>query len=217
MDHREVLVRGGEVLDGTGAAAVRADVRVRDGRIVEVGPNLRPDGAESFDASGAVVAPGFIDSHAHTDPQVFWDPAIDPDPLHGVTTMLVGNCSLSLYPVSDATRGDIADLFSYIEDVPRHLFDDCVPWTWTDYAGYRDRGQCHWHRDQPRRTGRTQPDPARRHGCGRVDPGGDRRRAGRHGYPPRAGHGRRGLGSVDVAARRRRPRPCGALAGCRRR
>src|SRR5579863_5730672 len=84
MDDREVLVRGGEVLDGTGAAAVRADVRVRDGRIVEVGPNLSPDGAESFDASGAVVAPGFIDSHAHTDPQVFWDPAIDPDPLHGV-------------------------------------------------------------------------------------------------------------------------------------
>jgi len=139
MDHREVLVRGGEVLDGTGAAAMRADVRVRDGRIVEVGPNLRPEGAESFDAAGAVVAPGFIDSHAHTDPQVFWDPAIDPDPLHGVTTMLVGNCSLSLYPVSDATRGDIADLFSYIEDVPRHLFDDCIPWTWTDYAGYRDR------------------------------------------------------------------------------
>ena len=53
-----------------------------------------------FDASGAVVTPGFIDTHAHTDPQVFWDPAIDPDPLHGVTTMLVGNCSLSLYPVS---------------------------------------------------------------------------------------------------------------------
>jgi N-acyl-D-amino-acid deacylase len=139
MTDRDVLLRGGEVLDGTGAPAVRADVRVRDGRIVDVGPNLHPDGAESFDASGAIVAPGFIDSHAHTDPQVFWDPTIDPDPLHGVTTMLVGNCSLSLYPVSDATRDDLADLFAYIEDVPRYLFDDCVPWTWSDYAGYRDR------------------------------------------------------------------------------
>ena len=139
MGDRDVLVRGGEVLDGTGAEAVAADVRVRGGRIVEVGPNLRADGSDEFDASGAVVAPGFIDSHAHTDPQVFWDATLDPDPLHGVTTMLVGNCSLSLYPVSDETRGDIADLFAYIEDVPRHLFDDCVPWTWSDYAGYRDR------------------------------------------------------------------------------
>ena len=69
---------------------------------------------------------------------VFWDPALDPEPLHGVTTMLVGNCSLSLYPVDEGTRGQLADLFSYIEDVPRHLFDDCVPWTWSDYAGYRD-------------------------------------------------------------------------------
>ncbi len=139
MTGRELLVRGGEVLDGTGAPAVRADVRVRDGRIVEVGPGLDSGVGEIFDASGAVVAPGFIDTHAHTDPQVFWDPTIDPDPLHGVTTMLVGNCSLSLYPVSDATRGDLADLFAYIEDVPRYLFDDCVPWTWSDYAGYRDR------------------------------------------------------------------------------
>jgi N-acyl-D-amino-acid deacylase len=135
----ELLLRGGEVLDGTGAPAVRADVRVRGGRIVEVGPELRPEGGSSFDASGATVAPGFIDTHAHTDPQVFWDPTVDPDPLHGVTTMLVGNCGLSLYPVSDATRGAISDLFAYIEDVPRHLFDECVPWTWSDYAGYRDR------------------------------------------------------------------------------
>ena len=52
--------------------------------------------------------------------------------------MLVGNCSLSLYPVTDATRGEVSDLFAYIEDVPRHLFDDAVPWTWSDYAGYRD-------------------------------------------------------------------------------
>jgi N-acyl-D-amino-acid deacylase len=135
---RDVLIRGGDLVDGTGAPARRADVRVRDGRIVEVTPDLRPDGEATVDASGALVAPGFIDTHAHTDPQVFWDPALDPEPLHGVTTMLVGNCSLSLYPVNETTRAEVADLFAYIEDVPRHLFDDRVPWTWTDYAGYRD-------------------------------------------------------------------------------
>jgi N-acyl-D-aspartate/D-glutamate deacylase len=134
----DVLIRGGQVVDGTGAPPMRADVRVRGGRIAEVAPDLRPDGEDELDASGAYVTPGFIDTHAHTDPQVFWDPALDPEPLHGVTTMLVGNCSLSLYPVDEGTRGQLADLFSYIEDVPRHLFDDCVPWTWSDYAGYRD-------------------------------------------------------------------------------
>jgi len=135
---RDLIIRGGEVIDGTGAPRVRADVRVRDGRIAEVGLDLRVDGATEIDASGAVVTPGFIDTHAHTDPQMFWDSSLDPEPLHGVTTMLVGNCSLSLFPVNDSTRGDISDLFAYIEDVPRHLFDDSVPWTWTDYAGYRD-------------------------------------------------------------------------------
>ena len=133
-----LLLRGGEVIDGTGAEAKRGDVRVRDGRIIEIGPELTPDGESEIDAAGAAVAPGFIDTHAHTDPQVFWDPYVDPEPLHGVTSMLVGNCSLSLYPVNENTRGDIADLFSYIEDVPRHLFDDSVPSTWSDYAGYRD-------------------------------------------------------------------------------
>jgi len=135
-DH--LLVRGGTVVDGTGAPGRRADVRVRGNRIDEVGSDLAVDGATEIDASDALVTPGFIDTHAHTDPQVFWDPYIDPDLLHGVTTMLVGNCSLSLYPAPERTRSDIADLFAYIEDVPRHLFDDEVPWTWSAYAGYRD-------------------------------------------------------------------------------
>lgn len=138
MSDGDLLIRGGQVVDGTGAPAVEADVRVRGGRIAEVAPGLVPDGERTVDAGGAYVTPGFIDTHAHTDPQVFWDPALDPEPLHGVTTMLVGNCSLSLFPVTERTRDEIADLFSYIEDVPRHLFDDAVPWTWTDYAGYRD-------------------------------------------------------------------------------
>src|SRR5215207_3861060 len=138
MSDQNVLIRGGHVVDGTGAERRRADVRVRAGRIVEITADARPEGESVFDADGALVTPGFIDTHAHTDPQVFWDRTLDPDPLHGVTTMLVGNCSLSLYPASPETRGAISDLFAYIEDVPRHLFDDCVPWTWNDYAGYRD-------------------------------------------------------------------------------
>ena len=137
MDNN-VLIRGGDVVDGTGAPAGRADVRVRAGRIVEVGPGLTPDGEAEIDAAGALVTPGFIDTHAHTDPQVFWDPSLDPEPLHGVTSMLVGNCSLSLFPANETTRTDVADLFAYIEDVPRYLFDDNVPWPGNAFGGYRD-------------------------------------------------------------------------------
>jgi N-acyl-D-amino-acid deacylase len=134
----DLLVRGGTVVDGTGGPSRRADVRVRAGRIVEVGERLAPDGERELDAGGAVVAPGFIDTHTHLDPQVFWDPACDPQPQHGVTSALVGNCSLSLYPVTDDRRHEIADLFAFVEDVPVEALTDHVPWTWSDYAGYRD-------------------------------------------------------------------------------
>jgi N-acyl-D-amino-acid deacylase len=134
----DIIIRGGTVVDGTGGAPFEADVRVRAGQIVEIGPSLAPDGEEQLDAAGCVVAPGFLDMHTHFDAQLFWDPACDPNSQHGVTTALVGNCSLSLFPVNDAQRGPIADMFSYVEDIPLEALTNNVPWTWTDYAGYRD-------------------------------------------------------------------------------
>src|SRR5580704_11857694 len=101
---RDLLVCGGTVVDGTGGAPRPADLRVRDGVIVEVGTGLRPDGETVIDAGGAFVAPGFIDSHTHYDPSLWWDPLVDPMPQHGVTTVVTGNCSLSLTPVRAADR-----------------------------------------------------------------------------------------------------------------
>ena len=86
----DLLVRGGTLVDGTGARATRADVRVRDRVIVETGANLEPDGEPQIDAGGAIVAPGFIDCHTHYDPSVWWDPLVDPMPQHGVTTVVTG-------------------------------------------------------------------------------------------------------------------------------
>lgn len=134
----DLLIRGGTVIDGTGAPGVRADVRVKAGVIVEVGADLAPAGEPEIDATGCSVTPGFIDGHAHVDPSVFWDPACDPSPQHGVTTMLAGNCSLSLFPLRPEHRADAAQLFSVIEDVPLRALQEAVPWTWTGYDGYRD-------------------------------------------------------------------------------
>ena len=134
----DLLVRGGTLIDGSGAPERRGDLRIRGGRIAEIGRALAPEGEAEVDAAGAVVVPGFIDTHTHLDPQMFWDPACDPNPQHGVTTALVGNCSLSLFPVNDEQRHAIADVFAFVEDVPIEAFETAVPWDWQDYAGYRD-------------------------------------------------------------------------------
>jgi N-acyl-D-aspartate/D-glutamate deacylase len=133
-----VLVRGGTVVDGTGAPGYASDVRVRHGVIVEIGRGLRPDGEVGLDADGAVVTPGFIDNHTHFDPSLFWDPFCDPMPQHGVTSVLIGNCSLSLAPMRADLRDGMSEVFSYIEDIPLPAFRDDVPWGWESYAEYRD-------------------------------------------------------------------------------
>jgi N-acyl-D-aspartate/D-glutamate deacylase len=134
----DLLVRGGRVLDGTGAPAQAADVRIRDGVIVEVAPGLRPDGEQVLDADGASVAPGFIDVHTHYDGAMWWDERVDPMPQHGVTTMVTGNCAISLAPVTNRDRASLVDMFCYIEDLPTEPVANAVPWTWSSWGEFRD-------------------------------------------------------------------------------
>lgn len=138
MTERRLLVRGGTVLDGSGGPPVAADVLAVDGRIAEVGPGLDATGARVLDAGGAYVAPGFIDTHTHLDPQLFWDRGCDPMPQHGVTTVLIGNCSLGLAPVRPEAIDELSTLFCYIEDMPRAAFALGIPWSWERYPEYRD-------------------------------------------------------------------------------
>src|SRR5947199_3115803 len=113
----DLIIRGGTVVDGTRRDRYKADVRIRDAVIAEIGSDLSasPDD-RIIDARGAFVTPGFIDSHTHFDPSLFWDPACDPMPQHGVTTVLSGNCSLSMAPLRQDHRGQLSRMFSYIED-----------------------------------------------------------------------------------------------------
>jgi N-acyl-D-aspartate/D-glutamate deacylase len=136
MDYN-LLIRGGRVVDGSGLPGYQADVGVKDGRIAEVG-RLRGSAARTIDAAGLVVAPGFIDHHTHLDAQVLWDPYGTAEPFHGVTSVVMGNCGLTLAPAKEDDRDNIVKSFVRVEAIPRIALEVGVPWRWHTYGEYLD-------------------------------------------------------------------------------
>ncbi len=134
-----ILISGGTVVDGTGAPAVRADVRVRNGVIAEVGQNLAAQSGERvFDATGCLVTPGFIESHTHYDGVMWWQPDLDPLPGYGATTVVIGNCGFGTAPASDdsVVREEMVKIFAFFEDMPLQPFFDTVSWDWRGWGEY---------------------------------------------------------------------------------
>src|SRR5947209_7641796 len=130
----QLVIKGGTVVDGTGAPGVVADVAIDGGRITEVGPNLKGD--KVLDASGQVVAPGFIDIHTHYDAQVFWDPQLTPSCFHGVTTVVAGNCGFSIAPTRAEHRDLIARTLENVEDMDVEALRVGVPWDFASFPEY---------------------------------------------------------------------------------
>jgi N-acyl-D-amino-acid deacylase len=130
----DLVIRGGKVVDGTGAPAVRADVGIADGRVVSIGPKL--EGERTLDASDHVVAPGFIDIHTHYDAQVFWDPALTPSCFHGVTTVVAGNCGFSIAPTREEHHEVIARTLENVEDMNFDTLSAGIPWDFSTFAEY---------------------------------------------------------------------------------
>ena len=133
----DLVIKGGTVVDGSGAPGFAADVGIRDGRIVAIG-DVRDKARQTLDAEGHVVAPGFVDGHTHMDAQVFWDPIGSCSCYHGVTSVVMGNCGFTLAPC----REDEADLvfrnLERAEDIARDAMLAGIRWRWETYPEYLD-------------------------------------------------------------------------------
>jgi len=134
------LIKGGLVVDGTGAPAYRADVRVRGDKIVEIAPGLvRGQREREIDARDCYVTPGFIETHNHFDAPMWWMPTMDPMPAYGVTTSVNGLCGFSAAPVHNDPdiRKEMVDIFSFFEDIPQKPFLKELPWDWRSWSEYK--------------------------------------------------------------------------------
>ena len=133
----DIVIRNGDIVDGTGADPVPGDLAIDDGVISAVG-NVEGKGNEEINAEGHVVTPGFVDLHTHLDAQIGWDPLMTPVSWHGVTTALMGNCGVTFAPCKPSDRDLLAGMMETVEDIPKHAILTGLPWTWEDYGGYLD-------------------------------------------------------------------------------
>jgi N-acyl-D-aspartate/D-glutamate deacylase len=134
----DVRIVGGSVVDGTGAPRRRADIGIRDGRIVAIG-DVDDDATRTIDAGGLVVTPGFVDIHTHYDAQAFWDPGLTPSSLHGVTTVVGGNCGFTIAPLESSEADFLMRMLARVEGMPLESLQAGVPWDWRSFGEYLDR------------------------------------------------------------------------------
>lgn len=133
----DLLLRGGTVVDGTGAPARVADVAIDGDRIAAIGASLGP-ARRTIDATGRLVTPGFVDLHTHLDAQIGWDPLATSSCWHGVTSIVMGNCGVTFAPVRRTDHRWLAELMESVEDIPAETILSGLPWDWESYGEYLD-------------------------------------------------------------------------------
>ena len=133
----DFVIRGGELIDGTGKAAFCGDLAIDGDTITAIGAVAEP-GKRELDARGLAVTPGFVDIHTHLDAQIAWDPLLTPLSWHGVTSALLGNCGVTFAPVRPGDAPTLAGMMETVEDIPRRAILEGLPWNWEGYGGYLD-------------------------------------------------------------------------------
>ena len=136
----DVVIKGGRIYDGSGLPSYFGDVAINGDRIVEVG-RINDSARRVVNAEGLAVAPGFIDFHTHMDAQLLWDPLATSSCFHGVTTLIPGNCGLSLAPCRAQDRDNLIGSFVRVEAMPSQVLRQAVKWEWTSFPQYLDRLQ----------------------------------------------------------------------------
>ncbi len=136
MPH-DLVIRGGKIVDGTGAEPFIGDLAIDNNEIVAVG-DVSESGTKEIDATGHIVTPGFIDGHTHLDAQIAWDPMVTPSTNHGVTTVLLGNCGVTFAPCKPEHREKLAGMMETVEDIPKHAIMSGLSWNWDQYGDYLD-------------------------------------------------------------------------------
>ena len=133
----DLIIRGGKVVDGSGAASRTADLAIDQGWIVEVG-SVDGTGRREIDADGALVVPGYVDIHTHYDGQATWDDELAPSSWHGVTTVVAGNCGVGFAPVRAEHHDRLIELMEGVEDIPGTALHEGLEWTWESFGEYLD-------------------------------------------------------------------------------
>ncbi|MFL0356378.1 amidohydrolase family protein [Erythrobacter sp. GH1-10] len=133
----DLIIRGGTIVDGTGAERFTGDVAIKDGLIAQVG-EITSDTAEEIDATGKVVAPGFVDIHTHYDGQATWDQEMAPSSWHGVTTVVMGNCGVGFAPAKPDRHEWLISLMEGVEDIPGTALSEGITWDWETFPEYLD-------------------------------------------------------------------------------
>jgi N-acyl-D-amino-acid deacylase len=133
----DIVIRGGTIIDGTGAPSYAGDVAIAGERIAAVGGKQGP-GRREIDATGLLVTPGWVDAHTHYDGQAMWDPLISPSCWHGVTTALFGNCGVGFAPVRAQHRAALIDLMEGVEEIPGVVLADGLTWEWESFPDFLD-------------------------------------------------------------------------------
>ncbi|HMJ98507.1 MAG TPA: amidohydrolase family protein, partial [Reyranella sp.] len=134
----DLVVKNGMIVDGSGLPRYRGDVGVKDGKIAEIGRLNGAATAETLDAEGHVVAPGFVDVHTHMDAQIFWDPIGTSSCFHGVTSVVMGNCGFTLAPCRESEADLVIRNLERAEDISRAAMKAGIKWRWETFPEFLD-------------------------------------------------------------------------------